>query len=272
MSHFAHEGVRLHYEVIGRGRPLLLLMGFRLASDAWPPTFLGHLGKGRQLILMDNRGTGRSDRPTKGYALGEVAGDAVALMDHLRIEQFDILGFSMGGGVAQEVALRWSSRVRRLVLCATWCGRARGVRAPMKVLRMVEELNQEPPEVIHRRIWPYTYSTGFLAGAKEAAEYQLTQELKHQTPAYVGGLQIQALAHFDSWHRLPRVTCPTLVLTGDSDRLVPPSNSEVLASRIPGARLVQLPDVGHRLFWEQPAACAREVTGFLEEATTASTD
>jgi pimeloyl-ACP methyl ester carboxylesterase len=238
-------------------------MGYRLNADAWPDEFLQGLARRFMVITIDNRGTGISDKPVEGYALSSMAGDVLAVLDHLGIERAHILGYSMGGGIAQELVNKNPDRVAALVLCATMCGGVRGVRAPLSVLRVMRDLDGLAPEEIGRRIWQFTYAPDYLAEHRDTAERQLQREIVKPTPLHAADLQFQALAEFDMSAALPYLDAPTLVLTGDLDKLVPPDNSVILAGLIPGATLQVLTGCGHRIMWEAPARCATMIADFL---------
>lgn len=253
----------IHYGTAGDGPPLLLLMGFRLSAAAWPPPFLERLARRFTVITPDNRGTGRSGKPASGYALGSMAADARAVLDALGVERAHLFGFSMGGAIAQEFAIRFPGRVDRLVLFATFCGGRRFVRASPEALRLLRDVAGKRPEDAARQVWPVTYTAGYLRDHRDRAEEQLRREVAWSTPAYAATLQYQAIDDFDSYDRLPSIAAPTLVVTGDRDQIVLPVNSGTLAARIPGARLHTLPGLGHRAFWEAPEEAADLVAAFL---------
>lgn len=258
--------VRLRYTSRGQGPPLLMIMGYRLPADAWPESLLSRLASHRRLILFDNRGTGRSGKPVAGYRMDELAEDAAGLLDVLGIGQTAVVGYSMGGCVAQELALAHPARVTSLVLAATLCGRSGSVHADpsiMRYLRMDDDLSAQD---FARTMWDITYAPEYLTTSGAAAEAQLERETAWPTPNYVGDLQFQGLTLFDSWARLPAIRCPTLAVTGSADRLVPPVNSRIIAERIPGCRHAELAGRGHRVFWEAPEETAAIVLSFLQHA------
>ena len=119
------------------------------------------------------------------------------------------------------------------------------------------------PEDAARQAWPVTYSADYLAANEDAVERQMHRELAHPTPNFVAQRQMEALRMFDSYRDLPRIAAPTLVATGAEDMLVKPRNSEILASRIPNARLELLADLGHRAIWEAPEEIADLIGDFL---------
>jgi pimeloyl-ACP methyl ester carboxylesterase len=260
------NGVNIAFRVQGEGPPLVLVMGYRLSSAAWPVSFIETLARQFSVITLDNRGTGQSDKPVDGYAIANMARDLAGLLDELEISRTHILGYSMGGAIAQEFTRQFPERVSGLVLCATMCGGPRAIYAPPPVVRVMRELDGLKPEEIARRIWSVTYSPGYLEANRELAEDQMRREIAAPTPLHAADLQFQAFAEFDCSRALADIPVPTLVLTGALDQLVSPQNSRQLASLIPGARLVVIPGCGHRLMWEATDECAAIVTEFLSKA------
>ncbi len=263
------NGINIAYEVQGSGPPLLLIMGYRLNSRAWPRDFIEALAKRFTLILFDNRGTGQSDKPTFGYALSNIAKDICGLLDHLEVPRAHVLGYSMGGAVAQELACRYPERVQRLVLCATLCGGPRTVYAGPAVIAVMRGLVGLSPHEAAWRIATVTYAPVYLEKNAERVERQMLREIADPTPLHAADLQFQAFVDFDSSDALASLRAPTLVMTGDEDRLIPPRNSKLLAELIPDARLVILPGLAHRAVWEATQECASLIADFLNEAREA---
>jgi len=263
------NGVRIAYTVQGAGAPLVLIMGYRLSSSAWPNEFIEALAARFTVLTFDNRGTGLSEKPLRGYALANMAADVCGLLDHLGIERAHVLGYSMGGGIAQEFALRYPARLLTLILCATFCGGSKTIYAKPHVLRTLHELEGLLPEEAARQIWSVTYSPAYLQSNPQAVELQMRREIVNPTPLYAADLQFQAIAEFDSSAALSRIGAPTLVLTGAFDQLVPPRNSRIIADLIPHSELVVIPECGHRVMWESPDQSASIIGHFLEDPSDA---
>ena len=170
------NGVNLAYRVHGEGPPLVLIMGYRLNQAAWPESFIEALAEQFTVISLDNRGTGLSDKPVEGYALANMARDVCALLEQLQITRVHMLGYSMGGAVAQEFVRHFPERVSSLILCATMCGGPRAVYAKSSVLSVMRDLDGLSPEEAARRIWKVTYAPGYLERHPEAAEAQMRRE------------------------------------------------------------------------------------------------
>jgi 3-oxoadipate enol-lactonase len=257
------NGIQIAYGVHGSGPPLVLIMGYRLSSLAWPLGFVEALVERFTVVLFDNRGTGASDKPTIGYEISNMAKDVCGLMDHLEIARANVLGYSMGGAIAQDFVRQFPDRVLGLVLCATMCGGPRAIYASPSVIRVMRELDGLKPEEIARQIWSVTYSPGYLENHRELAESQMRREIAAPTPLHAADLQFQAFAEFDCSKALPNIQAPTLVLTGDLDQLISPRNSKFIASRVPGASLIVIPSCGHRVMWEATDECVGFITEFL---------
>ena len=257
------NGIRIAYGVRGSGPPLVLIMGYRLSSLAWPLDFIEALAERFTVVFFDNRGTGTSDKPTFGYEISNMAKDVFGLLDHLEIGRANLLGYSMGGAIAQEFVRQFPDRVLALALCATTCGGPRAVYASPSVVRVMRELDGLKPEEIARRIWTVTYSPGYLENHRQLAEDQMLREIAAPTPLHAADLQYQAFAEFDCSRALANIKALTLVMTGDLDRLVSPQNSKFIASLIPGASLIVIPGCGHRMMWEATDECVGFITEFL---------
>jgi pimeloyl-ACP methyl ester carboxylesterase len=263
MPYSTGSGVALYYEIVGEGPPLFLINGYRLSGYAWPRAFVARMATRCTVILFDNRGTGRSDKPADGYDLANLANDVVALLDDLNIARMHLLGYSMGGAIAQEVAIRHADRVGRLILFATFCGGIWSEPASYSIFRRLLTREGQTPEEAARQAWPVTYSPEYLATHTAAVERQMRRELEYPSPVFVAKQQMEAILKFDRYWDLPSILATTLVATGGHDILVKPRNSTILASRIPNARLELLADLGHRAIWEAPEEIADFICDFI---------
>jgi pimeloyl-ACP methyl ester carboxylesterase len=262
------NGINLAYQVRGEGPVLVLVMGYRLNSTAWPATFIERLAERFTVVTPDNRGTGLSDKPVDGYALANMARDVARLLDELKIDQVHLLGYSMGGAIAQEFVRQFPDRVKTLMLCATMAGGPSATYADGSVSSVMRDLDGLSSEQAARRIWKVTYAPGYIEQHREAAEEQMRREIALPTPLHAADLQFQAFAEFDGSRSLAAIRCPTLVLTGDLDELIPPKNSLFMAKRIPGARLVIIHGGGHRVLWEAQQKCFDLIVEFLASASS----
>jgi pimeloyl-ACP methyl ester carboxylesterase len=257
------NGVSIAYRVQGEGPPLVLVMGYRLNSAAWPATFIEQLARRFTVITFDNRGTGQSDKPVEGYEIANMARDVCGALDELGVAEVNMLGYSMGGAIAQEFVRQFPVRVSKLILCATLAGGPQASYAKSSVVSLMRDLDGLSPEQAARRIWKVTYAPDYLERHQTLAEEQMRREITLPTPLHAADLQFQAFAEFDGSQALSQIRCPTMVLTGDLDQLIPPQNSLMIAPLIPNAKLRLIAGAGHRVLWEATGTCIDLITEFL---------
>jgi len=251
--------VRIAWERRGEGSPLVLIHGLGYARWGWEPV-VDALAEQFEVLLLDNRGIGESDAPPGPYTAEEMAGDVLRVLDEAAVARAHVLGTSLGGMIAQDVALAAPERVERLALACTTPGGPHAAPMPAQTVRLMAEAAALEPLVALRRFVEN-------ALAPEAPDELVERILAHRvkTAQPLDGWLAQAAAGqaFDAWDRLPEVDAPTLVLHGEQDVVVDPANAELLAARIPGARVEMFPNCGHLLFWEQPSRFAQIVSEFL---------
>lgn len=259
MAYVANEGARLYWQEKGSGPPVLLIMGLSFTHEMWYRVAPG-LAAEYRTIVFDNRGMGRSDVPRGPYTMRRMASDARAVMDAAGVEAAHVIGASMGGMIAQELALRHPERVRSLML---GCTTSRGL------LGKWPEFRYGPRQWSGRSREERERSLRSLLYAETTPEERIEEDLRVRCGCrwcYKGFLnQFSGILMWSAYRRLPRIGVPTLVIHGDQDRLVPPENGRVIASRIPGARFELIRDAGHILITDQPEACAEAIGRFLEE-------
>ena len=261
MAHAVNDDVRIYWEEDGDGEPLLLIMGLGYTLDMWHRV-RPLLTQRFRVIVFDNRGVGRSDVPEPGYTLSDMAADAVAVLDAAGIESAHVLGVSMGGYIAQTLTIEHPERVRSLILGCTACGGPDAVIAEPEVLEALRARGAMEPAEGVRVMIPYVYDP---STPSEAIDEDLAIRLRTfpSEKGYVG--QLHAIMQLATWERLSEIAVPTLVIHGQSDRLVPHANGEDLARRIPGSRFVSLPNASHIFFTDQPDATMSAVNEFLDE-------
>lgn len=255
--------INIHYEIQGRGEPLLLIMGYAGSGFMWGEEFLHPLSRHFEVIYFDNRGTGLTDKSDAEYTIPLMAEDAAGLLDYLNFPDTSVFGISMGGMIAQELALRHTQRINRLILGCTFCGGPQATQPSPEVVEKLIVPPEMPPEEAVRRVWPVIFSPGFVERRGDFLDRMTERALAHRTPPYVMAQQMNAIQSFNTYERLGQITAPTLVVTGDGDILVPPANSNILAEKIPGARLEIVKGVGHGLFWEAPEDVVSIIREFL---------
>ncbi|MGH2944022.1 MAG: alpha/beta fold hydrolase [Solirubrobacteraceae bacterium] len=270
MPRVAVAGTELQYERRGTGAPLLLIQGLGGNSTHWGEPFLAALERDFELVLYDHRGMGRSAPQQGAVTVGSLAEDALALLDALGLADAHVLGISLGGMVAQELALAAGRRVRTLTLGCTSCG---GTQSRPTAAEVVQRLTAAALSRDRERL----LRTGFelvvsSAYASEPAHYAAFAAAAERFPATIPALLAQqaALQGHDAYARLRGIRVPTLVIHGSDDQLLAPINGDLVASLIPGARLELLHGVGHLFFWEQPERSAELVREFALSAEVPS--
>ncbi|MFN2467838.1 MAG: alpha/beta fold hydrolase [Gaiellaceae bacterium] len=254
--------VRLAYDVRGAGPTLLLVHGLGYARWGWEPVVDALAGR-FSIVSFDNRGVGESDVPPGPYTARAMAEDAVAVLDDAGLDRAHVLGTSLGGMVAQEVALGWPARVDRLVLACTTPGGPDAYPMPQQTVVLLARAMLMPRDRALRLLVENALAPG--PGRSELVERILAHRLR--SPLDLGGWQAQAAAGvtFDALGRLGAISAPTLVLHGTADVVVDVRNAGLLAERIPQARVELFPGGGHLFFWEDPDRFVRLVGEFLSE-------
>ena len=255
------DGAQLHYEIAGKGDPVLLIMGLGMASTAWWRT-VPVLAKRLRVITFDNRGAGRSDAPRGPYTLRQLAGDAAAVLDAAGEERAHVYGFSLGGMIAQELALRHPERVNKLVLGATTPGGRHHELPDKDTLGFLERRTRMPTE---EAVWasiPYNYGPTTRVEHAERIGEDIAQRLLFPPSTDGYKAQLGAAWRFDAVDRLAEVNAPAFVLHGSDDRMIPVSNGSRLAEALPDARLQILEGAGHLYPTDAPEADS-DVLSFL---------
>jgi 3-oxoadipate enol-lactonase len=255
------NGVRLFYEASGAGEPLLLISGFACDHSIWGKV-APRLATKHRVVSFDNRGVGESSGHDGPFGIGEMAEDAALLMDQAGAAPAHVAGHSMGGMIAQELALAYPDRVRSLTLLAS-CA-----KCDERGKAVIESFGELPglvdPRTCARLIMPWLYTNDFYS--KPGAVEQLVQWLIEcsfpPTPEAMYQ-QSRAISACDTSGRLGAVRCPTLILAGREDILLPVKFSEQLARGIPSAELVVLEKTGHGMLIETPDLVATAMLDFL---------
>jgi 3-oxoadipate enol-lactonase len=257
--------LRIAYELRGKmhRRPwLVLIQGMGLDRFGWEPV-LRRLQRRFRLVLVDNRGTGLSDRPAGSFAVADMAGDILAVLDAAGVRRAHVIGASLGGMVAQELAVDHPERLDSLVLACTTPGWPFAYPMPKASVRLIAATAGMTAEVALRRHAENALSARTVQHRPELVDRLV--ELQGSRPMGQGALPAQAAAgaRYTGRRRQTRILARTLVLHGTADTVVDPRNGKLLAERIPDARLVTFPELGHLLFWEDPDGFAETVTSFL---------
>ena len=246
----------LHYERSGSGEPLLMIQGMSGTHVAWGEPFLAPLRESFDVIAFDNRGIGLSGPIDGPFTILEMAGDAAGLLDELGIESAHVCGISMGGMIAQDLALAQPDRLRSLTLGCTYCGGPGSQLMPEENARkLMEGMGSGDRDKAIRASYEVNLSPAFRSDEGHFATFH---EMATSVPAAKETiqLQIQAIFGHDTSARLGEIPTPTLIVHGTDDGVLPYPNGELIASLMPAARLETLDGVGHMFWWEQPERSA----------------
>ena len=256
------QDIDLYYEIHGEGYPMVLIRGLGSNADHWytqTPVFSSRY----RVVSFDNRGIGRSDKPNEPYTISMMADDTVGLMDALGISRAHILALSMGGMIAQEIALKYPEKVESLVLACTHCGGKHAISASEEISAIFAEYITTGSREAARMASKCLFAEATLKGAPEVVQHY--QEISARFPPTPDVLirQWEAIKDHDTWDDLHNIQAPTLVLTGKEDVLIPPENSRILAEGIPNAQLQMIEGGGHQFLVEQAHAFNAAVLKFL---------
>lgn len=250
------QGNGFHYERAGSGEPLLLIQGMSGTHVSWGEPFRGALEESFDVVAFDNRGIGFS-APVEGpFTIAEMAADTAGLLDRLEIESAHVVGISMGGMIAQELALAAPDRLRSLTLGCTYCGGPGSQLMPQEsVEKLMAGMASGDRDKAIRAGYEINLSPTFRADEDAFAAFH---RMATEVPAAKQVIELQAQAIFghDTSGRLGEISTPALIVHGTVDRVLPFANGEQIASLMPAARFEVLKDIGHMFWWEQPQRSA----------------
>lgn len=256
------DGITLAATAHGQGPALLMIPGLGASRSVYA-TLVPLLAEHHRVIVFDPRGVGDSDITDGPYTMRQLAGDAVCVLDAAGERDAAVFGASMGGMVAQHVGLDHPDRVARLVLACTSPGTAHAVRADPEATRRLLGKGAKTAEEAYRIATSVLYTPRFRESHPDFVEREIRQRGRRPVRARAFSAQYEAVRQHDTWDRLPELRMPVLLLHGADDEVIPPGNSEVIASRVPQAQLVILDGLGH-LFWhEDPPRAAQPILDFL---------
>jgi pimeloyl-ACP methyl ester carboxylesterase len=258
------EGLQIVCRTIGEGPPLLVLNGFTATSADWDPCFVDRLASRHKLILLNNRGIGGSTDDGQSFDIAKLANDAAHVIETLGFERTSVMGWSMGGFIAQMLAIEYPDRVHKLILLSTDSGGTDADLASSAVWSQLIDISGTPHEQVRRLLsllFPSRVAESFyrvFGDVIAARRAQLSPEL----------LKRQAAA-MNAWHRnsiatrLRQIHVPVLIATGTEDVVIPPSNALKLVNAIPGSWLAQFSCSGHAFMAQYPQAVADLINSFL---------
>lgn len=260
------NGITLAYEQQGAGRPLLFISGVGYGGWFWRKVAPG-LAAHFQVVTFDNRGAGGSDKPDGPYTVPMMAADAAGLLDARSLNGATVFGHSLGGFIAQELALVRPDLVSKLILASTHHGGPKVIPITPEAMQVLTNRQGDPMELIKRGIAIAT-APGFAERHPEAVDELIQYRLTNPVPPAQYSAQVMAGAgmavHTDAAvaDRLSRLTMPTLILFGEHDKVVPPGNAELMAAQLPDARIAIIPNTGHIFPIEDPAATVNAIIEF----------
>jgi len=263
MGHYTNfNETKIFYQIRGEGEPLILLMGFGADGNVWEKHVVEY-EKHFKCILIDNRGVGKSDQPNGSYSTKMMANDTVAVMNHAGIQNARVAGISMGGAIAQELALNYPDKVRCLALVSTWPkfnNYATSVYENLKKLRITSK-----PEEFMELLQLWIYAPPFYDKGWSDLKDGQTAAVLNPNPQSREGFegQLDACIRHDSESRLSEIKVPTLITVGDMDIFTPPAFSQVLHDGIKNSKYVSFPKGGHVHHWEDLPRFNQITTEFL---------
>jgi len=254
LPRIAFGDLKIHWESCGKKEPLLLISGvsggtwsWEESIEAWSPHF--------RVIVFDNIGAGRSSKPNRPYTIEEMADHAAAVLDAAGVRQAGVVGLSMGGMIAQELAIRHSDRVHRLVLGCTHCGGGKRIPPnPDVIQRFANNKGLSPEEIIDKNLTLLVTPQFRRKGSDALKRYKERQLKAPLQPDYALKRQLEAIGGFNSCERIHKIQVTTLILTAEHDMLVPPENGRLLSIQIPDAIEKSFAGAGHLIYLE----CAQD--------------
>lgn len=258
----------IYYEVHGHGRPMLFLSETACDGEVWKIHQVPEFSKDHQVIIHDYRGTGQSSKPSIDYTTQMFAQDAIALMDHLKAEDAIVVGHSMGGRVAQLLALDYPGRVKKLVLASTGSHYPQTKGLPLKIIKEMIEWGYERYERDHSILVGFTDE--FAKEHPERVEHYLKVRMQNLCPVEFYLRHLLARQGHDTSGRLKDIRQPTLILVGEDDRNMTSEvnhrmSSDILASGIPNSKLVVLQNERHSYFFANPDAAHKIIRDFIKK-------
>jgi len=258
--------IDISYKKFGKGDPILLIMGYSGSKNDWDPTFLKGLSANHTVIVFDNRDVGNTTDGTKNFSIVQFAEDTAGLLDTLKIEKSDILGYSMGGFIAQELTLKHPDKVNDLIIYASHCGTFDQSSYPSEELRHQFSDLTGTEDAIKNRFVPYQFPKKWIE--QNRAQYDEIFASLHLPSNITLQKQIDAMLDWiptGTCDRLKNISQDTLVVVGTDDQIIPSNNSLSLTQKIPGAWLAQFKEGGHALMFQYPERLSTLVNTFLED-------
>jgi len=263
MEQIAIRDLKICCASVGNGYPIVLIHGLSANLDWWDQEFVDALARKYSVLIFDNRGAGRTVTPAEGEFIGEMfADDTAALMDAKGIKCANILGVSMGGLIAQELALKYPEKVNNLVLGCTFCGGQHMIQASQEVMQILMD-RSEGLDGLFDRLLKLMFTKDYLDANQNIVKNFKERYLRAPISSVNFMRQLMSCGKSDTYERLPEIKNPTLIATGTDDILIPPQNSRMLTERIPGSKLIEYKGYSHGFFSQARDAFIKDLLDFL---------
>lgn len=263
------NGIQIEYQVQGQGKPLVLIAGIGYSRWFWHKVEPG-LAQHYRVISFDNRGSGGSGKPDGPYTVPVLAADAIGLMDELGISKAAVCGHSLGGYIAQELAITRPDLVGRLILASTNHGGMQVIPTTPQAMEVLTNRQGDPQELIRRGI-SIACAPGFSEQSPDTVQELMKYRFTNPVPPaqfqaqVMAGLGMAGLSEEQVAQRMASQKMPVLLLFGEHDNVIPPGNANLMAQKLPDAQVKILPGVGHIFPIEAPQATVEAIVEFLEE-------
>lgn len=263
MAKIKVKDINMEYKISGDGFPLVMIMGLGATLEWWEPPMIEELSEQYKTIIFDNRGIGQTDKPDMKYTIKMFADDTVNLMNELEIERAHVLGISMGGMIAQEMALSYPERVEKLVLCSTATGLTWFIRLLARLFKGAYKGRMKTPEKTREMLISAIFSKDFIKANPDKIE-RVKQRAFKITPTFDEfKRQLEATIKFDSRKRLKNINKPVLIMHGKLDSLISYKASLQLVQLIPYPKLMLFENSAHALFSQEPEKTIKALLEFL---------
>ena len=280
-----HVGdIDIAYKMFGKGDPILLFNGASDSMDAWDPSFLTGLSSNHTVIAFDQRGIGNTTTGSKPYSMEQLANDTAGLLDALKIPKADVMGYSLGGHIAQAFTLSYPDKVNRLILVSTTCGGKDGIPKPPEFKKLMSEITNKSLNNIStsqqemKSLVVASLGSGWVRLHPESLDIPENMTLLQSKPGLTPDTMKNQVNIGFAWEATnwsgacdaeAKLAKPTLVIAGTDDNdYIPHGNALVIAGKIPGAWLIQIKDAGHAVMDQYPEEVGKILNTFLSTTST----
>jgi pimeloyl-ACP methyl ester carboxylesterase len=254
--------IDIFYKAFGKGDPILLIMGYSGSMYSWDPVVLKELSTNHTVIVFDNRGIGNTTIGSKNFTIEQFAADTAGLLDALKINKSDVLGFSMGGMIAQQLTVNYPDKVDDLIIYASYCGENQSIPLNQEIFPQKINLSESASDDVKKRLVPLLFTPNWIKQNPHYLEKFASSDLP---PIDILERQGEAIVSWEGvCDQLKDISQDTLVVTGTNDLIVPSANSLMLVEGIPGAWLAQFKDGGHALMYQYPEKLSEVINTFLD--------